>query len=64
MALTGETIKAAISNTDNPDDFCAKLAKAIVAHLEVTLSAGAVIVQVTGQAVGTPNPSPIVCVTK
>jgi len=61
MALTGDVIKAAIQNADNPDDFCEQLAKAIVQNLEVKLPAGAVITQVTGQAAGTPNPAPIPC---
>ena len=64
MALTGEVIKTAINNTDNSSDFCERLAKAIVDNLEVKLPAGVVIIQVTGQAVGTPNPAPIVCEVK
>ncbi len=64
MALTGDVIKTAIQNSDNSDDFCQKLAQAIVENLEVKLPAGLVIVQVTGQAAGTPNPGPIPCEVK
>jgi hypothetical protein len=64
MALTGDVIKAAISDADNSADFCEKLAKAIVDNLEVKLPAGLVIVKVTGQAAGTPNPAPITCEVK
>ena len=64
MPLTGDVIKAAINNADNSTDFCERLAKAIVENLEVKLPAGVVIIQVTGQAVGTPNPAPIVCEVK
>ena len=64
MALTGDVIKAAIGNADNSADFCEKLARAIVANLEVKLPAGVVIIQVTGAAAGVPNPAPIVCEVK
>lgn len=64
MALTGDVIKAAIQNSDNSEDFCEKLVKAIVENLEVKLPAGVVIIQVTGQAAGTPNPAPIPCEVK
>ncbi len=64
MALTGDAVKAAIQNTNNSDDFCQKLVQAIVENLEVKLPAGLVIVQVTGQAAGTPNPAPIPCEVK
>jgi len=64
MALTGEVLKSAIQNTDNTSDFCEKLAKAIVANLEVKLPAGVVIVRVTGSAAGIPNPAPLVCEVK
>lgn len=64
MPLTGDAIKAAIGNADNSTDFCERLAKAIVDNLEVKLPAGVVIIQVTGQAVGTTNPAPIVCEVK
>ena len=65
MALTGETIKSAIQDIDNIDEFCDRLAQAIVANLEVRVPASQVIVQVTGgggaPAIGTPTPSPIEC---
>jgi len=64
MPLTGDAIKVAIGNADNSSDFCEQLAKAIVENLEVKLPAGVVIIQVTGQAVGTPNPAPIACEVK
>ena len=68
MALTGSEIKSAIQNIDNIDEFCDKLAKAIVDNLEVKISASQVITQVTGgsgvPAVGVPNPSPIDCEVK
>jgi len=68
MALTGSEIKAAIQNMDNIDDFCEKLAKAIVGNLEVKIPASQVITEVTGgsgaPALGVPNPSPIVCEVK
>ena len=68
MALTGNVIKAAINNIDNIDEFCDKLAKAIVENLEVKIPASQVITQVTGgsgaPAVGVPNPSPIECEVK
>ena len=68
MALTGETLKAAIQNLDNIDDFCEKLAKAIVENLEVKIPATQVITEVTGgsgaPALGVPNPSPIDCEVK
>jgi len=61
MALTGSVIKDLIQNSDNVDDFCDKLAQAIVENIEIKIPAGTVIIQVTGQASGTPNPSPISC---
>ena len=65
MALTGETIKSAIQDIDNIDEFSDRLAQAIVANLEVKIPAAQVIVQVAGgggaPAVGTPNTSPIDC---
>ena len=68
MPLTGEAIKAAIQNLDNIDDFCEKLAKAIVDNLEVKIPATQVITEVTGgsgaPALGVPNPSPIDCEVK
>jgi hypothetical protein len=64
VALTGDVIKAAIQNADNSDDFCERLAKAIVENLEVSLPAGVVIVKVTGQAAGTPNAASLPCEVK
>ena len=68
MALTGETLKAAIQNIDNIDDFCEKLAKAIVENLEVKIPASQVITEVTGgsgaPALGVPNTEPIDCEVK
>ena len=68
MALTGETLKAAIQNIDNIDDFCEKLAKAIVENLEVKIPSAQVIVQVAGgssaPALGFPNAEPIICEVK
>lgn len=68
MALTGDVIKAAIQNADTPDDFCQKLARAIVENIEVKIPAAQVIIQVAGgsgaPAVGTPNPAPIDCEVK
>ena len=68
MPLTGEAIKTAIRNIDNIDDFCEKLAKAIVDNLEVKIPASQVITEVTGgsgaPALGVPNPSPIDCEVK
>ena len=64
LALTGDVIKVAILNADNSDDFCERLAKAIVDNLEVKLLAGVVIILVTGKAAGTPNPAPIPCDVK
>jgi len=61
MALTGATIKQLIQNSDNVDQFCDKLAQAIVDNIEIKVPAGTVIVQVTGQASGIPNPAPIPC---
>ena len=68
MPLTGEAIKAAIQNLDNIDDFCEKLAKAIVENLEVKIPATQVITEVTGgsgaPALGVPNATPIDCEVK
>ena len=68
MALTGDVLKTAISNIDNIDDFCDKLAKTIVSNLEVKIPSSQVITQVTGgsgaPAVGVPNPAPINCEVK
>ena len=68
MALTGSEIKSAIRNIDNIDEFCDKLAKAIVENLEVKIPSSQVITQVTGgsgaPAIGIPNPSPIDCEVK
>ncbi len=68
MALTGAVIKSAIQNIDNIDDFCEKLAKAIVDNLEVKVPMSQVITKVTGgsgsPALGTPNSSPIDCEVK
>ena len=61
MALTGAAIKQLVLNSDNVDDFCERLAQAIVDNIEITVPAGTVIVQVIGQASGTPNPAPIPC---
>ena len=68
MALTGAVIKSAIQNIDNIDEFCEKLAKAIVDNLEVKVPMSQVITKVTGgsgsPALGAPNPSPIDCEVK
>lgn len=68
MALSGEPLKAAIQNIDNIDDFCEKLAKAIVDNLEVKVPASQVITTVSGgsgaPAVGVSNTSPIECEVK
>ena len=68
MALTGLQIKSAIQNVDNIDEFCDKLARAIVENLEVKIPAAQVIIQVAGgsgaPAIGTPNPAPIACEVK
>ncbi len=68
MPLTGSEIKSAVRNIDNIDEFCDKLAKAIVDNLEVKIPASQVIVQVAGgsgaPAVGTPNPATIDCEIK
>ena len=68
MALTGDIIKSAIQNIDNIDEFCEKLAKAIVDNLEVKVPMSQVITKVTGgsgsPALGTPNSSPIDCEVK
>lgn len=61
MALTGAAIKELIQNSDNVDDFCDKLAQAIVDNIEIKVPTGTVIVQITGQASGMPNPTPIQC---
>lgn len=68
MPLTGDAIKSAIWNVDNVDEFCDKLARAIVENLEVKIPEAQVIVQVAGgsgaPAMGTPNPAPIDCEVK
>jgi len=68
MPLTGEVIKSAIQNIDNIDEFCEKLAKAIVDNLEVKVPMSQVITKVSGgsgsPAVGVPNTSPIDCEVK
>jgi len=68
MPLTGESLKAAIQKIDNIDDFCEKLAKAIVDNLEIKVPASQVITTVSGgsgaPAVGVPNPTPIECEVK
>ena len=68
MALTGAVIKSAIQNIDNIDEFCDRLAKAIVDNLEVKVPMSQVITKVTGgsgsPALGTPNSSPIDCEVK
>ena len=68
MALTGAVIKSAIQNIDNIDEFCEKLAKAIVDNLEVKVPMSQVITKVTGgsgsPALGVPNSSPIDCEVK
>lgn len=68
MPLTGESLKAAIQNIDNIDDFCEKLAKAIVDNLDVKVPVSQVITTVSGgsgaPAVGVPNPTPIECEVK
>jgi len=61
MALTGNIIKQQIQNSSTVDEFCEKLALAITENLEVKLPPGVVIIQVTGSAVGVPNPLPITC---
>ncbi|MBT7616356.1 MAG: hypothetical protein HN590_03620, partial [Calditrichaeota bacterium] len=48
MPLTGEVIKSAIQNIDNIDEFCEKLAKAIVDNLEVKVPMSQVITKVSG----------------
>ncbi len=68
MPLTGEVIKTAIRNIDNNEDFCEKLAQAIVDNLEVKIPISQVITQVSGgggaPAIGVPNPTPINCEVK
>ena len=61
MALTGSAIKNMIEGCSSTDEFCEKLAQAIVQNIEIKLPAGCVIIQVTGSAAGTPNPAPIDC---
>ena len=61
MALTGAAIKQLIQNSDNVDEFCDTLAQAIVDNIEIKVPAETVIIQVTGQASGIPNPAPIPC---
>ena len=61
MALTGSSIKALIEGCSSTDDFCNKLAQAIVDNIEIKIPAGSVIINVTGQAVGMPNPDNIDC---
>ena len=61
MSLTGDVIKQQIQNSANVDEFCERLAEAITQNLEVKLPPGVVIVQVSGSAVGMPNPAPIPC---
>ena len=61
MGLSGNDIKQLIQNSNNTDDFCDKLAAAINGNLQVQIPAGEVIISVSGQAVGTPNSSPIIC---
>ena len=61
MPLTGANIEQLIQNSNNVSDFCDKLAQAIVDNIEIKIPAGTVIIQVTGQAAGTPNPAPISC---
>ena len=61
MALTGSALKQLIQNSDNVDDFCDKLAQAIVNNIEIEIPAGTVVVQVVGQASGVSNPAPISC---
>ncbi len=60
MALNGAAIKQLIQNSDNVDEFCEKLAQAIVDNIEIRVPAGTVIIQVSG-ASGSPNPAPIPC---
>ena len=68
MSLTGDAIKSAIQNIDNIDEFCDKLAKAIVDNLEVKIPMSQVITKVSGgsgaPAVGVPNAAPIDCEVK
>jgi hypothetical protein len=68
MALTGAVIKSAIQNIDNIDEFCERLAKAIIDNLEVKVPMSQVITKVSGgsgsPALGTPNSSPIDCEVK
>lgn len=74
MAMNGKTLGDAIADIiiapDAPDDMKAKIkaqwediGTAIVEHIQknvsITIPAGQVVVQVTGQATGTKNPSPI-----
>jgi actin-like ATPase involved in cell morphogenesis len=65
MALSGSDIKQMIYGSNNIDDYCNKLARAINRNLEAEIPAGSVIVQVTGgsgaPAVGVSNSSPITC---
>ena len=61
MALTGSAIKNMIEGCSSTDEFCDKLAQAIVQNIEIKLPARCVIIQVTGSAAGTPNPAPIDC---
>jgi hypothetical protein len=58
MALTGAEIKALIQGSNNIDDYCDRLARAIVNHIEVKIPAGAVLIAADA---GVPNPSPISC---
>ena len=50
-----------IEGCSSTDEFCDKLAQAIVQNIEIKLPARCVIIQVTGSAAGTPNPAPIDC---
>jgi hypothetical protein len=61
MGLSGNDIKQLIQDSNNTNDFCDKLAAAINQNLQVQIPTGEVIISVSGQAVGTPNSSPIVC---
>lgn len=58
MALTGPAIKQLIQNSDNVNDFCDKLAQAIINNIEVKIPAGSVVISATGAVM---NPTPIDC---
>lgn len=61
MALTGAVLRDALHGINDSDEFFEKLAQVIVENIEVKVPPGSVIISVTGQAAGTPNPSTIDC---